>query len=221
MAARAGANKQPAMIPADGKSLREAWGRWSDDISTITRMVSACTEPDASGKGYVIVLDFDRFVQITAVIGQSVAELQEAVLRYQLERNESEQESWLWARQIVVRAALGLRVPAPGSLPLKALQLLWSEVYGAFSGKASARPLEQGPDGTAAAEPDERKRRDQLVLALRKDKYSYVEICKRLDHAGLNSPWPGLTWTAASRKYPQRVKTWLSKAARRAVTQRL
>jgi len=171
-------------------------------------MISACKQPDASGEGYIIALDFARFVQITGIIGQSVAELQEAVLRYQLERNEREHEAWL-----------GDSVQAQGSLPLQALKLLWMEVNRTFSGQASAPPFEQAAD-VQTAEPDERKQRDQLVLALRKDKCSYREICKRLDHAGLHSPWLGLTWTAASRKYPQRVKTWLSKAAKRAVTQR-
>jgi hypothetical protein len=61
---------------------------------------------------------------------------------------------------------------------------------------------------------EERRQLTTLVVQLRKERNSYSQVCKRLDSAGVASPWPGQRWVEAYHGNPGRVKTYLCRAAR-------
>jgi hypothetical protein len=78
----------------------------------------------------------------------------------------------------------------------------------------------EAPSETVLTAAEERERLDAFILQMRDGGMQHPDICKRLDAARFESRWSGFSWQQAYRKHPGRVKTWLSKATKRAVTRR-
>jgi len=171
------------------KELTAAWNRYFETISTIQKEIAAWREPVAGREDGIVVLDFDRFA---AVVKQSYVAIAE-----------------------ITEAELACREGSEG-LPEDGLKLLLHALHRGLCGTASDFTL-QGISEKPKDEPEpgERERLEQFVFLLHRDGLNYFEVSKRLDQAGIRSPWHGLSWTGACRLHRDRVKTWISKAVKR------
>ncbi len=177
------------MFPTRKKELTAAWNRYFETISTIQKELAAWRQPVPGREDGIVVLDFQRF---GAVVRQSCVAITE-----------------------LTKAELAFR--GSDSLPEDGLELMLRAMYHGFCGTASDFSL-QGVSEKPPADPDpgEKQRRDDLVFLAHREGATYLHISKRLDQLGFSSPWPGLSWNAACRLHRDRVKTWISKAVKRA-----